>query len=305
MNHEKILVTGGTGLVGNALQDLIPDADFVSSRDYDLRDPNDAHDMFEDIKPDSVIHLAGRVGGLKANSEFLGDFFEDNILINTNVLTAAKQHGVENLVSFLSTCIFPADTEYPLKENMLHEGEPHYTNFAYAYAKRMLEVQTRAYSFQHDLLYNCVTPTNIYGKHDNFNLDGGHVIPSLVHKCFLAKRDDTPFVVWGSGAPKREFIYAPDVAKLTMWALDNPEYLNVILSPGEEISIKHVALEIASAMDFQGEVIFDDTKPDGQFRKPTRSLLKDILPNFEFTPFEEGIKETVDWFSAEYDGCKK
>lgn len=291
--------------MGNALQDIIPDATFVSSREYDLRDLEQAYQMFSDIDPHSVIHLAGKVGGLKANSEFLADFFDDNILINTNVLMMAKNHGVNNLVSFLSTCIFPADATYPLKEDMLHEGEPHHTNFAYAYAKRMLQVQSRAYSIQHNLRYNCVTPTNIYGKHDNFNLESGHVIPSLIHKCFLAKRDNTPFVVWGSGTPKREFIYAPDVAKQAFWALNHPEYLNIILSPGEEVSIKDVALEIAKAMDFRGEVIFDDTKPDGQFRKPTSSLLKDRLPDFEFTPLEKGIKETVDWFSAEYDRCKK
>ena len=130
MKYKKVLVTGGTGLVGNALQDLIPDADFMCSDDYDLRDLKQTYDMFNDYKPHAVIHLAGKVGGLKANSEFLGDFFEENILINTNVLLAAKEFGVQNLVSFLSTCIFPAEAKYPLFAEMLHDGEPHCTNFA-------------------------------------------------------------------------------------------------------------------------------------------------------------------------------
>jgi len=301
MNYRKILVTGGTGLVGNALQDVIPNATFVSSEDYDLRNAHRAYHMFTDVKPDAVIHLAGKVGGLKANSQFLGDFFDDNILINTNVLKAAKDFGVKNLVSFLSTCVFPADVEYPLTERMLHEGPPHYTNFAYAHAKRMLHVQSAAYKTQHGLNYTCVTPTNIYGMHDNFNLDSSHVVPALIRKCFEAKANNTPFEVWGSGNPKREFIYAPDVAKLTVWALENPDYDNIILSPGEhhEISIKELALEIVKAVGFEGEVIFDSTKPDGQYRKPTRSILSDVLPNFEFTSLEKGIQETVDWYSTE------
>ena len=305
MKYKKVLVTGGTGLVGNALQDLIPDADFMCSSDYDLRDLKQAYNMFNDYKPHAVIHLAGKVGGLKANSEFLGDFFEENILINTNVLLAAKEFEVQNLVSFLSTCIFPAKAEYPLSEEMLHEGEPHHTNFAYAYAKRMLEVQTRAYKIQHGLKYNCVTPTNIYGKHDNFNLDSSHVVPALIHKCYTALVKGTPFVVWGSGKPLREFIYAPDVAKLAVWALDHPEHSNMILSPGQEVSIKELVFEIAEAMDFDGEVIFDETKPDGQFRKPTSSMLKRVLPDFKFTPLKKGVTETVDWFIEEYENCKK
>lgn len=305
MASNKILVTGGTGLVGNALRAVVPDAEFVSSRECDLRDFKGTQLMFNAIKPDSVIHLAGKVGGLKANSEFLGDFFDDNIRINTNVLKAAKDSGVENLVSFLSTCIFPAETDYPLTESMLHEGEPHHTNFAYAYAKRMLEVQSRAYKIQHGLNYNCVTPTNIYGKYDNFNLESSHVVPALIHKCYIALVEDTPFVVWGSGNPLREFIYAPDVAKLSVWALDHPEHSNMILSPGQEVSIKELVFEIAEAMDFDGEVIFDETKPDGQFRKPTSSMLKHVLPDFKFTPLEKGITETVDWFVKEYGNCKK
>tara|TARA_R100001082_G_C4358422_1_gene158084 strand:- start:1094 stop:2011 length:918 start_codon:yes stop_codon:yes gene_type:complete len=305
MTFKNTLVTGGTGLVGKALQELIPEAKFVSSKDYNLQDLKQTHKMFDDHKPSSVIHLAGKVGGLKANSEFLGDFFEENILINTNVLKCAKDFEVPNLVSFLSTCIFPAQVKYPLSENMLHEGEPHYTNFAYAYAKRMLEVQTRAYNRQHGLLYNCVTPTNIYGKHDNFNLQTSHVVPALIHKCYLAKRDNTPFVVWGSGKPLREFIYAKDVAQLALWALHHPEHSNMILSTGTEVSIKELVFEIVKAMDFKGDVIFDTTKPDGQFRKPTRSTLTELLPDFKFTSLEKGIKETVDWFSAEYENCKK
>jgi len=305
MTFKKILVTGGTGLVGKALQDVIPGASFMSSSDYDLRDSKQTYDMFNDYQPQAVIHLAGKVGGLKANSEFLGDFFEENILINTNVLLAAKEFGVQNLVSFLSTCIFPAEAEYPLFAEMLHEGEPHHTNFAYAYAKRMLEVQSRAYKQQHGLKYNCVTPTNIYGKHDNFNLESSHVVPALIHKCYIALVEDTPFVVWGSGEPLREFIYAPDVAKLAVWALDHPEHSNMILSPGQEVSIKELVLEIVEAMNFDGEVIFDETKPDGQFRKPTSSTLKSVLPDFKFTPLEEGITETVNWFVKEYGNCKK
>ena len=230
MVNEVILVTGGTGLVGSACKKVMPEAHYVGSGDFDLRNYEECVAMFEQVEPDAVLHLAGKVGGLKANTDFPGDFFEDNIYINTNVLKCAKDRGIKNVLSFLSTCIFPAKAEYPLREPQLHKGEPHYSNFAYAYAKRMLEVQGRAYSKQHGLYYKCAIPTNIYGPHDNFNLDDSHVVPALIHKCYLAKKDGTDFVVWGSGKPLREFIYSEDVARLAKWALTENHNQKIIFS---------------------------------------------------------------------------
>lgn len=295
---NKILVTGGSGMVGSCFHNAIR----VSSKDYDLTKPAEAIRMVDTHRPDHIIHCAGRVGGIISNSTYKGDFFRDNILINTNVIEAARVCNVKNLVAFLSTCIFPDKISYPLKEAYLHQGPPHTSNDAYAYAKRMAEVQIRSYKEQYGLNYKTVTPTNIYGPNDNFNLENGHVLPCLIHKMYLAKRDSTPMYVWGSGKPRREFIYSQDVADLTMWCLfhyDEPE--TIILSSGIEVSIQDVVTTLAEIMEFTGEIIYQSDKPDGQFRKPTDiAKIKKYLPEFKFTPLKDGLIETVDWFYNNY-----
>lgn len=301
----KTLLTGADGLVGSTIQAQV---NLFSKHDVDLRDRNRVFDYFNMYKPEAVIHTAAKVGGLGANMNFMSDFYSDNILINTNVLDAAQRIGVKQVVSFLSTCIFPDMPTSLLTENMLHEGEPHPSNFGYAYAKRMLEVQSRAISEQYGLGYSCVIPTNIYGPNDNFDLDSGHVIPSLIHKCYLADRDGTDFVVWGSGKPLREFIYSQDVGDLVGLLMQRYPDLSysVILSPSVEVSIGRVAEIIANAMGFKGKISYDTTKSDGQFRKPTcNKKLQSMIPDYEFTPLEEGIQRTIDWFVKNYETCRK
>tara|TARA_R110000782_G_scaffold137419_6_gene229911 strand:- start:206 stop:1111 length:906 start_codon:yes stop_codon:yes gene_type:complete len=300
----KSLLTGANGLVGHT---ILAQLNLLSQNDLDLRDRDAVFGYFDKHRPDAVIHTAARVGGLGANMQYMSDFYTDNILINTNVLDAAQRNGVEQVVSFLSTCIFPDMATSVLTEDMLHEGEPHPSNFGYAYAKRMLEVQSRAISSQHGLGYSCVIPTNIYGPHDNFNLNSGHVIPSLIHKCYLAEKYGTNFMVWGSGKPLREFIFSHDVGELVgmlMQRYRSP--YTVILSPSEEVSIGRVAEIIANAMEFKGKIVYDTGYSDGQFRKPTcNKKLQSLIPDYEFTPLEEGIRFTVDWFKENYQTCRK
>ena len=298
-----IMVTGGSGLVGSTINADIK----LSSKDADLRNWNETISIFEKYKPDEVIHCAGKVGGVGSNMNYKGEFFYDNIMINTNVLEACRMTGVKKVVSFLSTCIFPDDIEYPLTEKKIHIGEPHNSNYAYAYAKRMLDIQSRAYKEQYGVNYTCVIPTNIYGPDDNFNLENGHVLPALIHKCYLAKKNNTDFVIWGSGKPLREFIYSEDVARLTEWALDNYEEEEpIIFSTSDEISIGNVAEMVVYYMGFKGKLILDDEKPDGQFRKPSdNSKLKSYLPDFKFTPIEKGIEKSVNWFIENYEKARK
>jgi GDP-L-fucose synthase len=259
------------------------------------------------VNPTHIIHAAGYVGGLGANMNNLGDFFYKNILINTNLIHESYTHGVKKVLSFLSTCIFPDKVEYPLTEKKIHLGPPHFSNDAYAYAKRMTDIQIRAYREQYGLNYKSVIPTNIYGPNDNYNIQNGHVLPSLIHKCYLARENKTPFTIWGTGKPLREFIFSKDVAKLTEWVLENyDEPEPIILSTSEEISIKNVVDIIVELMNFKGEVIWDESKPDGQFRKPSdNSKIKSYLPNFKFTPLYEGLKYTIDFFEKNYNNVRK
>ena len=299
---KKILVTGGNGLVGSSII-----SDIKIGKEYDLRNPDETNEMFNVHKPTHVIHCAGKVGGVGGNMNYKGEYFYDNIMINTNVIEGARKSGVEKLVCFLSTCVFPDNVEYPLTESKIHLGEPHSSNYPYAYAKRMADIQIRAYREQYNLNYVSVIPTNIYGPNDNFSLTHGHVMPMLIHKLYLAQQNNSDFVVWGSGKPLREFIYSKDIATLSEWAVNNyndPE--PIIFSTSHEISVMDLVDLLVKEFNFKGKVIFDKSKPDGQYRKPSdNSKLKSFLPDFNFTPIEEGVKETVNWFIENYDKTRK
>jgi GDP-L-fucose synthase len=302
--ENKILITGGNGLVGSEFKG---DQYFKpSSKEYDLNDRDQTYRLILK-KFDGIIHCAAKVGGLGGNMNYKGEFFYDNIMMNTNVIEGARLSKVKNLVAFLSTCVFPDNVEYPLTEKKIHLGPPHFSNDAYAYAKRMADVQIRSYKEQYGLNYKTVIPSNIYGPNDNYDLVNGHVLPSLIHKCYLARENKTPFTIWGSGKPLREFIFSKDVAKLTEWVLHNyNENEPIILSTSEEVSINDVVGIIVELMNFKGDVIFDSSKPDGQFRKPSdNSKIKNYLPEFEFTPLYSGLKETIEYFEKNYNLVRK
>ena len=299
---KKILVTGGNGLVGSSII-----SDIKIGKEYDLRNPDETNKMFDYYKPTHVIHCAGKVGGVGGNMNYKGEYFYDNIMINTNVIEGARKSGVEKLVSFLSTCVFPDNVQYPLTESKIHLGEPHSSNYPYAYAKRMADIQIRAYREQYGLNYVSVIPTNIYGPNDNFSLTHGHVMPMLIHKLYLAQQNNTDFIVWGSGKPLREFIYSKDVSLLSEWAVNDyndPE--PIIFSTSYEISIMDLVDLLVKEFNFKGKVVFDKSKPDGQYRKPSdNSKLKTYLPDFKFTTIEDGVKETVNWFIKNYGISRK
>ena len=233
------------------------------------------------------------------------DMLEKNLLINYNVLKCSHLLNVKKVVSCLSTCIFPDKTTYPINEGMLHNGPPHKSNDAYAYAKRILEIQSKAYQEQYGDNFICVIPTNIYGPNDNYSLEDGHVIPALTHRCYLAKKENKPFRVLGSGTALRQFIYSDDLAKLFMWTLKNyDERESLILSVGEknEVSIKNVATEIAKSFNYEHMIEFDTRYSDGQYKKTAdNSLMKELFGEYKFINIEDGIKSTVDWFLNNYE----
>lgn len=292
----SLLVTGGRGLVGSAIPaDLKPTHDELELIDLDA-----IVEYLTSNNVTKIIHCAAKVGGIKANMEQLGAFFYENTILNTNLLEAARQCGVDKVVSFMSTCVFPDDATYPLSADQIHEGEPHTSNYAYAYAKRMLDVQSRAYREQYGCNYVTVIPCNIYGPHDNFDLENSHVIPALISKCDTAIEQGSDFVIWGSGNPWREFMYSGDVAEIAIWALDAYDSpIPLIMSPDEEVQISTIAEAIASIMGFEGSIVYDDSYPDGQLKKPSdNSILKQYMPDFKFTTIQDGLKKAIDWYKA-------
>ncbi|XP_048063792.1 GDP-L-fucose synthase-like isoform X1 [Megalobrama amblycephala] len=315
----RVLVTGGSGLVGRAIERVVKEEEeggregeewiFLSSKDANLMSAEETRSVFQKYRPTHVIHLAALVGGLYRNMRQNLDFWRNNIFINDNVLHTAHEFGVVKVVSCLSTCIFPDKTTYPIDETMIHNGPPHESNFGYAYAKRMIDVHNRSCFEKYGRRYTAVIPTNVFGPHDNFNIEDGHVLPGLIHKTYLAKKEGKLLEVWGSGRPLRQFIYSLDLARLFLWVLrEYDEVEPIILSVGEEdeLSIKDAADTVVEALGFKGDVIYDTSKADGQFKKTaSNAKLRKYLPDFKFTPFKAAIKETSDWFVANYDIARK
>ena len=283
---------------------------YSNSSICDLRDRKETLALFDKVKPDWVVHLAAKVGGIKANIEHMGEFYRDNILLNTNVLEASRLLGVQKVVSVLSTCIYPDDVTYPLTENQIHQGPPHSSNYAYAHAKRMIDVQSRAYRKQYGCNFITAVPNNLFGENDNYHLNDSHVIPAIIHKMFLAKQKNEDVVLWGNGSPLREFTYSVDVAHILLFLLrryDGESPINVG-NPGEH-SIKKIAELIAKYMNFKGSIIWDVSKPSGQHRKPSdNTKLMNLDPDPQiYTNFEKALRESCEWFVKNYPnvrGCK-
>ena len=300
--RRKILVTGGSGLLGHAVKQVLPEAVFISRLDYDLTDRHAVRRMFELIRPEAVLHLAASVGGVQKNKKHNADLFESNVRIDTNVLTAAKDCGVDRLISVLSSCAYRVNDEGVSTESDLHKEMPFSGSLGYGYAKRMLDIQTQLLHEQYGCRFSTVTPVTMFGPDDNWDLENGHVAGAMIHRCFLAKQRNTSLEVWGSGRAVRQFVYSLDVARILIRCL---EIFNgpgtMILAPDAGMAIKDLALQVAAALDFQGAIHFDETKPEGQLRRVMKSVVfSKLFPDFKWTPFQEALASTVSWFENEF-----
>lgn len=305
----KILVTGSNGLLGTALKKVLGENHVYHTRnDADLLNYEESLLFFEkkvkDEGVDVVIHAAAKVGGVKANMENNQLFFHENYVINNNVMKICSNLGIKNFVNILSTCIFPHENiTYPLTPNQIDIGPPHPSNFGYSYAKRLSGYETKIFRNVLGLNWFSVVPTNLYGPNDNYNLDDGHLIPAMIHKAYLAKKNKNKFVVWGDGLAKRQFVYSHDMAKLIIWALENwTSEEPCMLVNEKEIAVSEIAKIIAQKFDLNvNEIVYDTDKPKGQLRKPAIS----DVSNFDFTGIKEGIEETIDWFIENYKKARK
>lgn len=330
--NKNVVVTGGSGLLGTPLVSLLAENGAnvfaPSSQELNLLDKEKTIDYFAKfVDPNFsdtssirvVFHLAAKVGGVQGNTQAPYDFFTSNIEMNTNVMEATRQCHIQKVVSVLSTCVYPdADyVDYPLTEKQLHNGPPHSSNYGYAYAKRMLEVQSRAFMEQKGVGHNrkarlCVIPNNLFGEYDNFDLEGGHVIPALIRKIWEAKIAKQPeVVIWGDGTPLREFTYATDAAKAMLVVAEqynDPMPMNIGCT--DEYSISLIASLISNMLDYKGVLTFDTTKPNGQHRKPSSNAKLLEMTSWkvsDYTPFTRALRQTCEWFVAAYPnvrGCK-
>jgi GDP-L-fucose synthase len=308
---KKVLVTGSDGLVGSAIRRAakhIEDLEFVfvTRKDADLTKREDVVKIYDTHRPDYVIHAAAKVGGIGGNMIGHAEYFFQNVLMNAHMIDLAYFYGVKKMLAFSSVCVFPDDVQI-LKEDVIHDGPPFAGNFAYAYAKRMVDVQIRAYKSQYGIKNYCsIIPGNIYGTHDLYNLQHGHVIPSLIHKIYKAVEKGEDLRVWGDGKSLREFIYADDIAKLLIKLLyleSIPERL--IISGFEQHSIGDVVDILVSASGFNGHIIWEKDKPNGQrTRQSDLSLLKSLFPNFKPTPIQWGLNDAYAWFEANYPNVR-
>lgn len=301
--NARIYVAGHRGLVGSAIYRALDADGFTdivgrSSRELDLRDRDAVGAFFDEQRPAYVVLAAARVGGIIANNTYPADFLSDNLRIQVNVLDHAGRVGVEKLLFLGSSCIYPQLAEQPIREDSLLTGPLEPTNDAYAIAKIAGVLQVQALRRQHGLPYISAMPTNLYGPGDNFDLKNSHVLPALIRKVHEAKvRGDTEYVVWGTGAPRREFLHVDDLARSVVMLLeryDEPQPINI--GVGRDITIRELAEVVAQIVGFDGQIIFDTSKPDGTPRKLLDVSRINALGWKAEIGLREGIASTYQWF---------
>ncbi|WNR43515.1 GDP-L-fucose synthase [Paenibacillus roseipurpureus] len=299
----KIYIAGHRGLVGSAILRELQAKGYTNlvyrtSAELDLRKFDDVVKFFTAEKIDYVFMAAAKVGGIVANNEYPADFIRDNLLIQTNVIDAAYKSGVTKLLFLGSTCIYPKLAPQPLKEEYLLTGELEATNEPYAIAKIAGIKMCQSYNRQYGTRYISVMPTNLYGPNDNFDLESSHVMPALMRKIYEAKVNQSPQVeIWGTGTPKREFLHADDLAKACLFLMNNYESNDIInVGVGEDISIKELAETIQRVVGYDGELLFNTTKPDGTPRKLVDVTKISNLGWKAEIELEAGIRSAYQWF---------
>ncbi len=304
---RRVCVTGGAGFLGSfvteGLRQRGAEVFIPRIEDYDLVKPEDIHRMLADARPQLIVHLAALAGGIGANRARPADFFYINLMMGVQLMHEAWKAGVDKFVAIGTICAYPKFTPLPFREENLWDGYPEETNAPYGLAKKMLLVQAQAYREQHGFNAVYLLPVNLYGPRDNFDLETSHVIPALIRKCLEAReRGDKQVVLWGDGSPTREFLYVEDAARGILLAserFNSNEPVN--LGSGMEISIKELANLIRRLTGYEGEFVWDTSKPNGQPRRALDVSRAEKFFGFRaLVPFEEGLRRTIEWYKQKY-----
>jgi GDP-L-fucose synthase len=309
---RRVTVTGGGGFVGRHLVPMLSALEpkevmTFSSHDYDLTRQEAVARMYADQRPDVVIHLAARVGGIGANRENPGSFFYQNAIMGIELLEQARQRGVEKFVQVGTVCSYPKFTAVPFREDALWDGYPEETNAPYGIAKKALLVQAQAYRAQYGFRTACVLPANLYGPGDSLDPESSHVIPALIRKCMEARDRSAPsIVVWGTGNATREFLYVDDAARGILLAAERvDEPIPINLGTSAEITIRDLVEKITRLTGFEGQVLWDPSRPDGQ---PRRKLdvgkARDLLGFEAQVDLEDGLRRTIEWYAGSRVGAR-
>ncbi len=298
----RVLITGGMGFIGSNLVPLLKEKGWdvvtVGKEKYDLTKMSDAEDLLREADPDVVYHLAAKVGGILANKTYPADFIYTNLAINTNFLEAARRYGVEKLIYTFCGCSYGKNVPNPIKEEYLFEGKPDENAMFYSIAKATSYLQLLAYRRQYGVKWVAFVPGNAYGPHDNFHPLHSHVIPALIRRFHEAKmQGKNSVIVWGTGKPTRDFIYVGDVARALMKGLDYDGDLPINISSGRGISIKELVEIIKEVVGFEGEVVWDTSKPDGHMVKIFDvSRMRNVLGFEPHVGLRKGLELTYKWF---------
>ena len=303
--NDRIVITGGAGFLGSFVLEKLRARGYTNlivprRREYDLTHEDGAQRLYKDFKPEVVVHMAAEVGGIGANRDNPGRYFFANMSMGMHLIEGARQFGVKKFLQVGTICAYPKFTPVPFKEADLWNGYPEETNAPYGVAKKALLVMLQGYREQYGLNGVYLLPVNLYGPRDNFDLHSSHVIPALVRKCVEAKRrGDTEIQAWGTGSASREFLYVEDCAEgivLSMEKYESPEPVN--LGSGREITIKELTNLVAKLSGFEGRIVWDPSKPDGQPRRCLDvSRAKESVGFVAGTSLEEGLKKTIEWYA--------
>jgi GDP-L-fucose synthase len=306
--RQRIVVTGGTAVVGTALRSMQGDYPqyefvFVGSKDCNLTERTEVGGLFMKHQPDVVIHLAALSGGVGLSMKYPATILRDNVLMNIFVLEAARLCGVKKIVMTLSTGMYPAKTANPIREEYLHNGYPHESNYGYSFAKRLVDPLIKAYRAEYEMSAIGLVPNAVFGENDGFNSDDANMTAALIRRFHEHRNDSEPIGIWGDGSPLREVTYAKDIARGYMWCVEHYDEAQILhIGTSEEHSVREIAYMIAEIFGIPKErIVFDISKPSGQSRKSSDNSRFVKLAKFQYTPFRTALENTIRWYCETYD----